>query len=269
MTARLAVIISTSVDKEQLFSTWKADFIRSATGQPGFVSVESLPKYPHQQPNTALVFTFGSEVELRNWYNQQKDRPRFAGLQIQNVPATSLGKDYPVHGSVTDVITNVIRPDHEREYLDWIRRIQMIQSEFPGHCGLYFQSPVYHRHTAEWLILLRFETLKDLEAWHASSVRQHLLSEAQDFVVVIQRQRVQGAFADWFPTTSLPPPRRKQTLLVLLVIFPVVALQQRFLSPLLRSWGVNPSLSIFICNALSVHLVAWPMMPLAQFIMQW
>ncbi len=145
----------------------------------------------------------------------------------------------------------------------------MIQSEFSGHCGLYFQSPIYNRQTAEWLILLRFETLKDLDAWHASPLRQQLLNEAQDFIITIQRQRVQGAFAGWFPAASPPPPRWKQTLLVLLVIFPIVILQQRFLSPVLRSWGVNSSLGVFIGNALSVHLVAWPMMPIAQFIMQW
>jgi antibiotic biosynthesis monooxygenase (ABM) superfamily enzyme len=50
-------------------------------------------------------------------------------------------------------------------------------------------------------------------------------------------------------------------MLVLLVLFPIVMLEIRFLSPWLAS--LNPALATFVGNALSVTLVTWPMMPLA------
>ncbi|MDG2991817.1 hypothetical protein L3556_12875 [Candidatus Synechococcus calcipolaris G9] len=268
MTVSLGFIISASVDQKSEFAVWQADLIRSATGEPGFVSVEVLPKYPSKSPNTALIFTFDTEAQLIAWQHQNKTQTLFAERSIQKVQPTSLGKDYQVHGSVTDVITNIIQPDREGEYLDWIRRIQMMQSQFPGHCGVYFQSPL-HSQKPEWITLLRFETLQDLEVWYGSPIREELQQEAENFILSIQRQRVQGAFAGWFPSASTPPPVWKQTLLVLLVLFPIVMLQQRFLSPVLKTWGLNSSLSIFIGNAMSVHLVAWPMMPLAQSFMQW
>lgn len=268
MTVSLGFIISAPLDQKSQFAVWQADLIRSATGEPGFVSIEVLPKYPSESPNTALIFTFDTEAQLMAWQNQKKTQTPVAGLNIQNIQPTSLGKDYQVHGSVTDVITNKIQLEREVEYLDWIRRIQMMQSQFPGHCGVYFQSPI-HSQTPEWITLLRFEALKDLEAWHASALRQDLQKEAENFILSSQRQRVHGAFAGWFPTAGTPPPVWKQTLLVLLVLFPIVMLQQRFLSPVLKAWGLNSSLSVFIGNAMSVHLIAWPMMPLAQSLMQW
>ncbi len=56
-------------------------------------------------------------------------------------------------------------------------------------------------------------------------------------------------------------------MLVVLVLFPIVMLELRFLSPLLG--GLNSSVSMFIGNVISVALIAWPFMPLVVGPMNW
>jgi antibiotic biosynthesis monooxygenase (ABM) superfamily enzyme len=66
---------------------------------------------------------------------------------------------------------------------------------------------------------------------------------------------------------SLRPPPWKQTCLVLLVLFPVVMLEIRFLSPLLA--GQHVAIATFIGNAISVSLVSWPLMKITVFFLKW
>jgi len=54
-------------------------------------------------------------------------------------------------------------------------------------------------------------------------------------------------------------------MIVLLVLFPIVMLELKYLSP--HTALFNRSVGIFISNALSVTLSAWPMMPLAIWLL--
>jgi antibiotic biosynthesis monooxygenase (ABM) superfamily enzyme len=77
-------------------------------------------------------------------------------------------------------------------------------------------------------------------------------------------------YAGWFSPiakTGEIPAVWKQTMIVLLILFPIVMLELKYLSP----WtsNLNPSLSTFIGNAISVSLIAWPMMPIAILFLGW
>ena len=78
-----------------------------------------------------------------------------------------------------------------------------------------------------------------------------------------------NAFSGWFANDQrqAPPPAWKQTCLVLLVLFPVVMLEIRFLSPLLS--GLSVAVSTFIGNAISVSVVSWPLMAVAIYGLGW
>lgn len=56
-------------------------------------------------------------------------------------------------------------------------------------------------------------------------------------------------------------------MVVILMLFPIVMLELRFLSPLTR--GLKPALGTFIGNVLSVVLLAWPFMPIAIRGLKW
>ena len=63
------------------------------------------------------------------------------------------------------------------------------------------------------------------------------------------------------PVTGKSPPNWKTAMLVTLMLFPVVALELKFLTPRLLA-VLNPALATIIGNAISVGLVTWPLMPL-------
>jgi uncharacterized protein len=56
-------------------------------------------------------------------------------------------------------------------------------------------------------------------------------------------------------------------MLVVLVLFPIVMMELRFLSPLLS--GLHLAVSTFIGIVISVVLIAWPFMPLAISALHW
>jgi hypothetical protein len=56
-------------------------------------------------------------------------------------------------------------------------------------------------------------------------------------------------------------------MLVVLVLFPIVMMELRFLSPLLS--GLHLAVSTFIGIVISVVLIAWPFMPLAISALNW
>lgn len=68
--------------------------------------------------------------------------------------------------------------------------------------------------------------------------------------------------------TNQIPPIWKQALVVLLLLFPIVMLQLKYLLPPLLTL-FDFSLATFICNAISVGLIFWPLMPFAFFALDW
>ena len=56
-------------------------------------------------------------------------------------------------------------------------------------------------------------------------------------------------------------------MVVLLMLFPIVVLELRFLAPLTQ-W-LDPVIGTFLGNAISVGLLAWPVMPLANRTLDW
>ena len=108
--------------------------------------------------------------------------------------------------------------------------------------------------------MVRFDSAEHLKAWFVSDVRRRFLEEAADF----RPDRVEtfsGAFPGWFGTRTAGfvtrglPPAWKQAMIVLLVLYPVVMLLGRFLSPWIASQPT--AFSIFIGNLLGVGLLTW------------
>jgi antibiotic biosynthesis monooxygenase (ABM) superfamily enzyme len=153
-------------------------------------------------------------------------------------------------------------------YQDWAQRAQAQQATFPGYMGTLVQAPLSSE-ISYWTTLVRFATPAQLDAWLGSPERAGLLKAADPHVSSWQSHRMASPFAGWFPPSAgQPSPAAwKQTCLVLLVLFPVVMLEIRFLSPLLA--GQHVAIATFIGNAISVSLVSWPLMKIAVFFLGW
>jgi antibiotic biosynthesis monooxygenase (ABM) superfamily enzyme len=133
--------------------------------------------------------------------------------------------------------------------------------------GTLIQAPV-SQELPYWTTLVRFATPAQLDAWLASEARKTLLARGDSKTSTWKSRRMQSGFAAWFPGAGEDaPPAWKQTMLVLLVLFPVVMLEIRFLSPHLAA--LPPAVATFIGNALSVALVSWPLMSFAVAGLGW
>ena len=173
------------------------------------------------------------------------------------------------HGCVTEVFITKIRPENELAFKEWMRKIHSEESKFPGFRGAFVQSP-QQSHSDHWITLLQFDTPENLERWLNSPERKRVLDEAKIIISSVESHRLVGPYAGWFSSDYQGadiPSVWKQTMLVLLVLFPIVMLELKFLSPYTRN--LNSSLATFIGNAISVSLVSWPLIPISIYFLGW
>lgn len=183
-------------------------------------------------------------------------------------PPDEAPPDFDALSCVTEVITTVVEPGRDGEFQAWAEAMQARQARFPGYMGTLVQAPVSHD-VAYWTTLVRFSTPEHLDAWLGSEDRKALLERSDPRVSSWKSQRLASPFSGWFPSEPdrASPAAWKQSMLVLLVLFPVVMLEIRFLSPLLA--GLNGVVSTFIGNAISVALTSWPLIQIAQYGLGW
>lgn len=78
--------------------------------------------------------------------------------------------------SPTIIVSRRVKPGLEQEFARWNARIRTVAERFPGHLGSEAQPP-NEAHPDEWMIVYRFATPEQLEAWLTSPERQALLEE--------------------------------------------------------------------------------------------
>jgi antibiotic biosynthesis monooxygenase (ABM) superfamily enzyme len=257
------------------FSAWHARVSIAAVGLPGFISAEINAPAPPARPEWSLVQHFRKAEDARRWRESEEHRRLLeeAGSLVDRGDAIALREDEIVDGSVdgavTEIVTTHVKPGKDAEYQAWAEKIHRVEAQFPGYRGGFLQPPASDQQHY-WTTLVRFDTPETLDAWLNSDARRELLTEHKALVDSWEHHRLPTSFAGWFPTdpaSGESPPSWKQSMLVVLMLFPIVMLELRFLSPILH--GLNPSLSTFIGNVISVVLLAWPFMPLAIGAMNW
>jgi antibiotic biosynthesis monooxygenase (ABM) superfamily enzyme len=253
------------------FAAWQAELSRTASAASGFVSIELIPTYAGS-PEWQVVQRFRSGDALQAWRTGGARAAIFAKLRSLLSPdhpdiLEEAAPDFHATSFVTEVITTSVHPGGEGEFQAFAQGVQSAQASFPGYMGTLIQAPV-SQDLPYWTTLVRFATPSQLDAWIASDERRALLARADPKTSTWTSRRMQSGFAAWFPgAASDAPPAWKQTMLVLLVLFPVVMLEIRFLSPYLASFPL--AIATFIGNALSVALVSWPLMSFAVAGLGW
>lgn len=264
------VVVRDGADAQ--FAVWQSRFSYSASVAPGFVSLEIIPTYVGAV-EWRIIQRFQTTRFLDDWLKSSARRQAIVALnQVhdsdQNTLQDEVAPDFHALTCVTEVITTEIAPGREEAFQSWAEDMQTAQAQFPGYMGTLIQAPI-SADLPYWTTLVRYATPGQLEAWLASAERKALLDRSDPAVSQWKSQRLANPFGGWFPTPSdQPPPAAwKQTCLVLLVLFPVVMLEIRFLSPLLHH--VPMAIATFIGNAISVSLVSWPLMKGAIALLGW
>ena len=89
---------------------------------------------------------------------------------------------------VTLVITHKVAPAREAEYEIWLNKIMPQASTFSGHLGVNVIRP--SRSGDAYTILVRFDTLENLNAWHKSDLRKQLVDEVSPLLLQIESTEV-------------------------------------------------------------------------------
>jgi len=251
--------IQLNTDQIPFFKAWKARLSQTIADFPGFLSLEMVTLSPNAW---RLVQRFKNRAALHAWTHSSAYQELLAEVK-------GWVEKEAVEGArgVIEVFVTQVAPEQEKAYREWMLCMHEAEAQFPGFRGVYMQAP-YEKDAKNWLTLLQFDTMENLDRWLQSSERKKILEEAHALIEGFETHRVIPAFAGWFSACDgTLPPVWKQSFLVLLVLFPVVMLQIRFLYPLLTS--LNLSLATFVGNTLSVILIAWPLMPLAIGGLEW
>lgn len=257
------------------FAEWQADLNMVIAAFPGFVSLEILSPSQSSQfewiivqrfSNNERVLAWRESVEYKNLIN--KLRTLLAGEGADAIKEIEVDvRD--LQSGVTEVFVTEVSPDRDKDFRKWISKIHQVEANFPGFRGVYVQSPAQEQ-GKNWITLLQFDTPENLDHWLSSPERRQVLNESDSLISSLESHRVISAYSGWFSTIAKGgqlPPVWKQTMLILLVLFPIVMFEMKYLNPLTKNLG--SSLAVFISNALSVTLLAWPMIPLAIKCLSW
>lgn len=262
--------------RETEFAAWKARHDTALGKFPGFVSSDMTPSSKPGVNEWAILLSFRAREDASAW-QQSKERAEILALGAPLFEAGNLGEVVKQSDegrqpdtSVTEVIFSKIKPGMEDAYREWTSRIQAAQARYPGYRGTFSQPPESEK--GMWTNIIRFDSAAQLEAWMEAPERSALLKEASAFVEHEQFTRLATSFPGLVPVdpaTGKGPPNWKTGMLVLLVLFPIVMLEMRFLSPVLTAMGLHLAMSTFINNALGIVVMTYVTMPLAIRAFRW
>lgn len=261
--------ISINPEMKRQFADWQAALNSIIAGQDGFVSLEFLSI---DKPLRWVVFTrFYNAEKLKAWENSASNVQLMDELKRISLDVVKEGAEdeSSVRKGVTEVIITEVNPKQEKAYREWSAKVHQIEAKFSGFRGVYIQSPTSSQ-GVHWITLLQFDSPQNLDAWLQSNERKELLKESGSLISNLETHRVVSPYAGWFNQVGVQEQILsvwQQTMLVLLVLFPIVMLELKYLSPLTSN--LNFAFGTFIGNAISVSLIAFPLMPLILKALGW
>jgi hypothetical protein len=182
-----------------------------------------------------------------------------------------LASDDNAEPPVAMVFTHTVAPNKVEKYLAWRRRTIEAQAHYPGYLATEFFKP-HGTFQKEWVDIVRYNNVDDLNHWMESKERLELLEELDPIVESMHSHRVTG-LEGWFALNRAPdaavsgPPPWKQALSVLFALYPTVMVLN-FLTPI---WHTLPfAAQMLISNILSCAALTWIVMPrVSQFLNFW
>lgn len=262
-------------EAQQHFVDWQAKLHSAISAFPGFASLEISSPTENGVTIWVIVQRFHNPESTVRWQESSERQTLMDEIKRYLVPnkTDSLqelkGGSDSLQNEVTEVFVTQVAPDKEETYRQWIAKMHQVEAGFPGFKGVYVQSPTKGQ-ARNWITFLKFDSQENLDRWLNSRERENVLQESKSLIDSLESHRIISPYAGWFASASKggeAPPVWKQTMIILLVLFPIVMLELKFLSPLTS--GFNISVGTFISNAVSVTLLAWPVTPIAIRFLRW
>jgi uncharacterized protein len=174
-----------------------------------------------------------------------------------------LPTDY--QNEVTTVICRRVRPGHEKDYNDWIRRYLTIERKAPGYLGTTIIIPGGSKSPLRYIIR-RFVDKAAMERWDNSEESLRLLKEANDYST--RHYDTSTGLETWFAFPDLktlsqsPPPRWKMAIVIFFAAYAISSLSRSILNPFLEQWPILGSAVIY--TAILVVSLTYFALPIAN-----
>ena len=178
-----------------------------------------------------------------------------------NLSAAKIPQSNQNNQQVTAVISHYIRPGRESGYEVWLQGISREARQFEGHSGVTILRPQPGLRK-EYVIILRFDTYKNLRRWMRSTERQEWIERAKPLTA--KQEDVQiltglEALVSLPNTISPPPPKYKTVFVTWIGVFFCASTLGYFLAPYLA--GLPYLLRQAIITGLVVASLAYVVMP--------
>ncbi len=165
--------------------------------------------------------------------------------------------------TVTGIIVHQPHPEFYEEYERWLVEIRAVCQNFPGYLSTDVIRPA--RGNDAYTVIIRFETVDQLQAWIESDVRREFMQRIEYALEKGDRYVIKTGLDFWFtqPSSVATPKRFKQYLLTLSAIYPLTMVVPWLLWPMTRGWsGVGAILfGKFLVAAIIVYLMVYLIMP--------
>ncbi len=163
---------------------------------------------------------------------------------------------------ISEILTVVVKYNRLGEYEKWLEKAKKVLVHQKGFVGIEVIRPSDIT-TPEYFVLLRFESLADLEAWKNSEELKELKNESREFVINVHRGEQQYGTEMLFsrPISNIyypKPPFWKQATVGIMTVYPLIILSSTILNPIFK--GLPQALGMFftICIMSPIMIVVMP-----------
>src|SRR5919202_1926197 len=166
---------------------------------------------------------------------------------------------------VTTVICRKIKPGHEKDYNDWVRRYLILERKAPGYLGTTIIIPGGSK-SPLWYIIRRFADKAAMERWDNSEESLSLLKEANDYST--RHYETSTGLETWFTLPDLktlsqsPPPRWKMAIVIFFAAYVSSSVSRSVLNPFIGQWPILSNAVIY--TAILVVLLTYFALPIVN-----
>lgn len=170
------------------------------------------------------------------------------------------------------VISELVRADRIVEYEEWSAGICEAAKSAPGFRARQVIEPRDSTHL-EYLIVLKFDTLPNLDLWHESDDCRDWLAKSAAFIERRSHHDPGVGVEMWYTRpdpVAISPPFWKQVVIGVIAVYPSIILLRWLTTPILAPLKLPPDLNLLISVFLLSCLLTWPLMPmLTRFFNRW
>ena len=272
MSAMTVTSFERAADPE-VFDGWICDVRSAAEAAQGFVAFAA--SISRDAPlDWAVAVTFESEDLLHLWLDGSTWKHLARGAAARGflrLTSDLVIVDGAVIPSGVAIVSSSVSSGMEADFQAAHVKLTMAASQFPGYEGTAIFRPGA---AGKWMSLIRFRTEPQLSAWLRSPQRNEVLppvrsSLTRDFSVFAQTTPFGTTVRNVDGKTQMTP-SWKTAMLLLMVLYPMVMLMSRFVTPVIARLGAEPWLSVWLVQVVSVALMQWCLMPtVASWCRRW